>query len=457
MKRTFIGVFFWMKPRRKINFTTQYVLIFGALLLAANILLGIVLFNQSRAALRSMLEKNMLDITNTAAGLIDGDRLGAYTAEDKGGAFYNEVIRTLTVFQERVEIEFIYAVKQVGPEDFVFTIDPDPVSPGEYGEEIVYTPALGSAGAGIAAVDKAPEADRWGNFYSAYCPVLDSSGAVAGIIGVDFGAAWYAQQIRNLTVTVTIISVLTVLIGVTVIALITGRTRQRFRDLSAEIAELSADVDELTEVLVSNPGYAETVPASQPEPDAADGRDEISVLSGKIRSMESTMKRYLDYLHARVNTDGLTGVGNTAAYLERVRGIESSPDAPYAVAVFDIDLLKHINDVYGHAGGDMVIRAAATVIARVFGKENVYRIGGDEFLVITDAAPEAELEKMLRRVETSAAGFTMEDKRLDGQLSLSGGAAVHHVGEAGGVQKVFVRADEAMYVRKGEHHRRGTL
>ena len=44
-----------MKLRRKLNLTTQYVLIFGALLLAANILLGIVLYNQSRSALRQVL------------------------------------------------------------------------------------------------------------------------------------------------------------------------------------------------------------------------------------------------------------------------------------------------------------------------------------------------------------------------------------------------------------------
>ena len=53
-----------MMRRKKLNFTIQYVLIFGALMLAANILLGVLLVNQTRQTLRQLLEKNMLDITN---------------------------------------------------------------------------------------------------------------------------------------------------------------------------------------------------------------------------------------------------------------------------------------------------------------------------------------------------------------------------------------------------------
>ena len=319
-----------MNTRNRIHFTTKYVLIFGALLLAANILLGIVLYNQSRAALTEMLEKNMLDITNTASGLIDGDALAAYTASDEGGDFYRSVVKTLLVFQERVEIEFIYAVKQVGPEDFIFTIDPDPVDPGAYGEPIVFTYALGEAGKGIATVDSAPAADRWGNFYSAYSPVLDSAGKVAGIIGVDFDAEWYARQLRQFSTTVASISVLTVLIGAAVIALITQRTRRSFLTLESEITGLSADVDELTAALTSTPGYSEIAGHPDPMPTVVrngDAGDEITALSEKIRSMEDTMKRYLDYVHLRAYTDALTGVGNTAAYLERASVLDADPGA----------------------------------------------------------------------------------------------------------------------------------
>lgn len=442
-----------MRPRKKLNFTIRYVLLFGALLLAANILLGIVLFNQSRHTLREMLEKNMLDITNTAAGLMDGDRLGALTEADVGGPYFNEVIQTLSVFQDRVEIEFIYAVRQVGPQEFVFTVDPDPVDPGQFGEEVLFTYALGEAGKGIATVDSAAAADRWGNFYSAYSPVFDSAGKVAGIIGVDFGADWYEHQLRGLTRTVSLITILMVLIGAAVIFLITNRTQKRFRDLSNELAVLSGDVDELTTVIVSTPGYeASALPDRAPAPDA--GRvDEIGILSEKIRLMEGNVKRYLDYAHRQASTDALTGVGNTTAYQSRTAALDALGDAAaYTIAIFDVDRLKRINDDLGHASGDMVIRAAGIVLSRVFGAENVYRIGGDEFLSVAEGTDEAEMAGLLRRVEDAAAQFTMADKRCDGLLSLSSGAAAFRPGKGECFHTVFVRADEAMYRTKAEHH-----
>ena len=292
-----------MRPRKKLNFTIRYVLIFGALLLVANIVLGIVLQNQTRRTLRDVLEKNMLDITDTAAGLMDGDKLGALTEDDVGGEYFNEVIKTLRVFQDRVEIEFIYAVRQVGPEEFVFTVDPDPVDPGAFGEEVLFTYALGEAGKGIATVDSAAAADRWGNFYSAYSPVFDSDGKVAGIIGVDFDAVWYEQQLRGLSHTVTLITLLTVAIGAVVIFLITSRTQKRFRNLSNELAVLSEDVDELTAVITSTPGYQASLPPEPTPAPSSEKKDEIGILSDKIRSMEGNVKRYLDYAHRQASTD----------------------------------------------------------------------------------------------------------------------------------------------------------
>ena len=448
-----------MKKRGKLNLTIQYVLIFGALLLAANILLGLLLLDQSRSTLRANLHKSMLDVTSTAAGFMDGDKLGALTEADVDGPYFNEVIGILSVFQERVDVEFIYAVRQVGEDEFVFTVDPDPVDPGAFGEEVVCTDALRSAGAGIASVDVAPMADRWGNFYSAYCPVFDSGGDVAGIIGVDFDAAWYEEQIQALSRTIILVSTATVLLGAAVIMLITNRTRKRFRDMSDELSVLSEDVDELTGVILSTPGYeasmAQLPTASRPDLTASPG-DEIGALSDRINAIQTSMKTYLDYVHTQANTDGLTGVGNTNAYLARTAVLDELGEAAcYAVAVFDLDLLKEINDELGHACGDMVIRGAATVICRVFGKENVYRIGGDEFIAIAEQKREADMPALLHRVENAAGQFTMPDRRCDGRLSLSSGAVEFRPGTDKNFQQVFVRADEAMYQNKQARHIRG--
>ena len=191
---------------RKLSFTTRYVLVFGILLLVATTALGIVVLNQSMSAMEALINKNMLDVVKSAAESLDGDALGALTEDDVDGPVFRDVEERLLAFQRSVDIHFIYAVKQVGEDKFVFTVDPDPVDPGEFGEEIVTTPALVQAAKGIPTVDSEPAADRWGNFYSAYSPVFDSSGGVAGIVGVDFDATWYDGQIREYTTSIAIIT-----------------------------------------------------------------------------------------------------------------------------------------------------------------------------------------------------------------------------------------------------------
>ena len=57
----------------------------------------------------------------------------------------------------------------------------------------------------------------------------------------------------------------------------------------------------------------------------------------------------------------------------------------YAIFVMDINYLKMYNDKYGHEFGDMLISDASTIIKRVFGDYNIYRIGRDEFTVIINS------------------------------------------------------------------------
>ena len=146
--------------RKKMSFTTRYVLAFGILMLIANTVLGLVILYQSEAVLKSLINKNMVDVVRSAAALLDGDTLAALTEEDVDGDVFRDIEDRLIVFQNHEDIQYIYAVKKVDEDKFVFTVDPDPVDPGAFGEEIVITDALIRAGNGTAAVDSSPMADR---------------------------------------------------------------------------------------------------------------------------------------------------------------------------------------------------------------------------------------------------------------------------------------------------------
>ena len=446
--------------KRRFSLSTRYVGIVGLLLFAANIALGIVMMGQSKTMMKTMIQKNMLDISNTAAGLMDGDVMGALTEADVGTPVFQDITEKLAVFRNNTDIVFIYTVKETDDGRFVFTVDPDPVAPIQFGEELVVTNALISAGNGVAAVDDVPVADRWGNFYSAFSPIFDSEGRVAGVVGLDFGAEWYDMQIRQHTLSIGIISVLSVLFGAAVMVLITNKLSLKFRELEQHLSDLAKNVDELTEEIISNPGYKEIIgePAST-EATETDGNyeDEMEALGAKIESMQHELERYLRYVHVKAYTDSLTGVGNTNRYqdeLKRLNGQIGSGEADFFAVVFDIDNLKIVNDEYGHACGDRIIRGAGTAIADAFGLERTFRIGGDEFIAIPLSITEEEVNEKLRKIEAKIAAFNAAPDHPEAELSLSMGAAAYRPGVDSCFRDVFVRSDETMYAAKGEHHRR---
>ena len=84
-------------------------------------------------------------------------------------------------------------------------------------------------------------------------------------------------------------------------------------------------------------------------------------------------------------TDSLTGVANrrrSTQVLEHYLGLARRFGQPLTVAILDLDHFKHVNDRYGHATGDLVLRGMGSLLARSFrGEDIVARWGGEEFLV----------------------------------------------------------------------------
>lgn len=439
---------------RRLSFTTRYVLLFGILLLLANSLLAAISLKQSQTTVRALIDKNMLDIVSSAAASLDGDALGALTKDDVDGPVFNHIKRQLLVFQNSTDIEFIYAVKQMDEDHYVFTVDPDPVDPGAFGEETLTTPALVQAAHGKPTVDSNPAADRWGNFYSAYAPVFDSTGKVAGIVGVDFDTQWYEDQITNNTRSLALISITSVILGGVVVALITRRVRTKFDELDAGLSDLSTDVDFLMDEMSSRPGFerSNSLAANAPTSDAS---DEIEALGTKIKGMQNELRLYLDHLKRQAYVDALTQVGSSTAYHETIDRINESiaaGTADFCIVVYDINSLKELNDTHGHACGDYYIQGAAQALVQGFGLPQVFRIGGDEFAVIAEGLVQADLDKNLSVVAAAVGAFNASS-RYTATLSLSQGAARFEPETDTSYKDVFARADHAMYNDKREYYR----
>jgi len=108
-----------------------------------------------------------------------------------------------------------------------------------------------------------------------------------------------------------------------------------------------------------------------------------------VLDLQTTQAAVARYRHLSLH-DALTGLPNRAAFHEQLSKIESRPVIPghrVAVLSFDLNRFKEINDVHGHSAGDAVLQVIGQRLRSVMGfEEFIARIGGDEFVVISQKA-----------------------------------------------------------------------
>lgn len=396
------------KGKKRISTATKYLVLACTFLLAINLVLGIVLTSQSKKGMTALLQSKMLDAANIAAASMDGDLMASISSQDAqtGSENFQKVLSSLRLFLDHMDMKYIYAVKHVSGQSFVFLADPDPIDPGQFGEPIVYTKALEKASQGIASVDENPFSDRWGKFYSAYSPVYDSEGNLVCIIGVDYDAAWFEDMIAMHTASILIICTLSVLIGAFIVLLISNRFQRRFRILSDELSSLSDEVNALNKEMAP-PEEFHAKPSRQPaeaEEDSPSHVGTFDALENKIKQTRQDMRQYASYVHEQDFTDPLTGVGNKMAYQELTRDMDlkiADGVADFCIAMFDVDGLRQINDEYGLNAGDQVIFDTATLLLQAFRPETIFRIGSDEFIVLAQDFTAKDLEHSLNVIETA--------------------------------------------------------
>ena len=446
---------------KKTGFSTKIIILITLLLLVVNVGVGVLLISRSRESMKSLIKERMLGIARTAAATLDGNELDGFTFFDVGGEKQQAIIDKLNLFSDNIDFKYIYVVRKT-QDGFIFIVDPDPIDPAVYGQSVLVTPALTSAGNGESAVDDVAVSDQWGTYYSAYCPVMTSDGRIGGIVGVDFDADKYENMVTENTIYILIAGLLSMLIGGTVVFLYAVRLKKDFKRLNEETRSIAEDVSALFDEINSESGYALISSETGSSSDRSSGPDGMKKISGEVKSIKDNLKRYIDYVHTQAYTDSMTGVGSKTAYLELLKAKnEEIKDgtANFSVAVFDVNGLKNVNDEFGHEAGDSLIKGVAKCIRKIFGKQNVFRIGGDEFIAILPEYTEEEMVSSFKKLEEAVSYYNSHMSPDDDlvPVTFSKGHSTFIPVEDKVFRDVFKRADVAMYNDKEDYYRRTGL
>jgi diguanylate cyclase (GGDEF)-like protein len=157
-------------------------------------------------------------------------------------------------------------------------------------------------------------------------------------------------------------------------------------------------------------------------------------------------------MNERVQKDALTGAYNKAALMEK--GPESIKRAeflnePLSIITFDIDFFKKVNDTYGHPAGDYVLKELSRIVStKVVRSQDLFaRYGGEEFVIILNGTPLKTSQEIAERLRSTieSSHFEFESKHIP--VTISVGLSTRKDNE-GDWQKIYKRADEALYISK---------
>ena len=146
-------------------------------------------------------------------------------------------------------------------------------------------------------------------------------------------------------------------------------------------------------------------------------------------------------------TDMLTGVKNRNAMNNRVSSIVdgSEPLAPpYGIVFADLNGLKCVNDHNGHSAGDLLLKKAAITLQEVFTGDEIYRAGGDEFMIISVGGTKEELCRKVDKLHQLS----------ENPDSVSFATGYYYDDIGGDIRSAMRQADEKMYKDKDAYYTR---
>lgn len=178
----------------------------------------------------------------------------------------------------------------------------------------------------------------------------------------------------------------------------------------------------------------------------------LSVRNVRLIRKTNQGKKQIKDLNQRVNYDALTSVRNKGAFTEYIDNVQcrisGGETLSVAVAIFDCNDLKKINDQYGHEKGDEYIKNACHFICTTFRRSAVFRIGGDEFAAVLMNEDYINRDNLIDIFTNEQEAISAAASDPWNQLHIAIGLALFTPESDETLNDTIKRADELMYENK---------
>lgn len=435
------------------------------------LVLSVVNYSTYKASLYRRYQEHIRDILNFTRSQIDADDLAKCLKSKYKSPKYRELQKFMDTFKDNADIHYLYLIRPLhdGPVDNVMDII---AAMSSYEKEFmpemeVKLGGLTGEGYSVESVRKylkAAESKDVSFFeadwvkgvtyvdYTGTLPVFTSDGAFFGLLCVDIDVT----EIRKVVMRSTFVNiVLILLLGVVFVALFiiwsTFNIAKPIKKLENSVTSFAYNhkgKDDVASIVIEDPEIHT--------------HNEVESLANAVVKMSKDMRVYVESVIAAeskarmldelANKDALTSVRNKTAYDRYVAEMNeqiAGGKAEFAVAMVDLNHLKLINDTYGHERGNEYIKNSCSIVCHIFAHSPVFRVGGDEFVVILKGEDYINRHKLLSEAEGVFKGMS-ENESIDPwrRLSAAIGMAEYSAGQDKGVEDVFNRADKIMYDNK---------
>ncbi len=312
---------------------------------------------------------------------------------------------------------------------------------------------------GKISFDKDNEATIWGFDYTGMLPLTTSDGKTFTVLAADISVYdIYRTLLRHTLGNIFLIIVIGFLGSLIFILWSRKNLTKPIESLEQSVVNFArtshnqADPDQL---IYQHPIIHTSNEVESLSDAIANMTDDIKAYAKNILEAENqitNLRHNASKLGVLAYQDSLTHVKNKAAYDKAIEALNDSIQnqrGEFAIVMIDLNSLKHINDVYGHDKGNAYIIGSCQIICMIFTHSPVFRIGGDEFVVILENTDYKFRDELIEALKASVEGYIARTECAPWErFSMAAGMAVYDPETDKDAESVFKRADQIMYKNK---------